>query len=125
LAFFSSSFILFLCVSSNKAWLINAQRDIEKLRQGVADQLASKNEEIQRKNQELEKSMPIKLNMCERTICQLPVVTSKEVLQTKEYLKIRVKKQNYRTPNNITKFYLFCSSIVIHTVIVTAGTFEP
>ena len=31
--------------------------------------------------------LPIKLNMCERTISQLPVVTSKEVLQTKEYLK--------------------------------------
>jgi hypothetical protein len=28
--------------------------------------------------------------MCERTISQLPVVTSKEVLQAKEYLKIRV-----------------------------------
>ena len=32
--------------------------------------------------------MPIKLNMCERTIPQLPIVTSKEVLQTKEYLKL-------------------------------------
>jgi hypothetical protein len=32
--------------------------------------------------------MPIKLNMCERHIPQLPVVTSKEVLQTKEYLKL-------------------------------------
>ena len=33
--------------------LINAQKDIEKLRQGVAEQLQSKNEEINRKNQEL------------------------------------------------------------------------
>jgi hypothetical protein len=38
--------------------------------------------------QHLETSMPIKLNMCERTISQLPVVISKEVLQTKEYLKL-------------------------------------
>ncbi|XP_062596980.1 protein FAM184A-like isoform X5 [Saccostrea cucullata] len=35
--------------------LINAQKDIEKLRQGVAEQLQSKNEEIHRKNQELER----------------------------------------------------------------------
>ncbi|KAK3097333.1 hypothetical protein FSP39_008767 [Pinctada imbricata] len=35
--------------------LINAQKDIEKLRQGVAEQLQSKNEEIQKKNQELER----------------------------------------------------------------------
>lgn len=46
--------------------LINAQRDIEKLRQGVADQLASKNEEILRKNQELEKLRKIVANL-ERT----------------------------------------------------------
>jgi hypothetical protein len=39
-------------------------------------------------DQQLEKSMSIKLNMCERTIPQLPIVTSKEVLQTKEYLKL-------------------------------------
>jgi hypothetical protein len=39
-------------------------------------------------DQQIEKGMPIKLNMCERTISQLPVVISKEVLQTKEYLKL-------------------------------------
>lgn len=46
--------------------LINAQRDIEKLRQGVADQLASKNEEILRKNQELDKLRKLVANL-ERT----------------------------------------------------------
>jgi hypothetical protein len=35
-------------------------------------------------DQQIETSMPIKLNMCERTISQLPVVISKEVLQTKD-----------------------------------------
>jgi hypothetical protein len=44
--------------------------------------------EFQITQTQLEKSMSIKLNMCERTIPQLPIVTSKEVLQTKEYLKL-------------------------------------
>lgn len=35
--------------------LINAQKDIEKLREGVAEQLKIKNEEIQSKNRELER----------------------------------------------------------------------
>ena len=35
--------------------LINAQRDIEKLRQGVTDQLTSKSDEISRREKEIER----------------------------------------------------------------------
>lgn len=43
--------------------LINAQKDIELLRQGVAEQLKSKNEEIQIKNNELEKLRKLVVDM--------------------------------------------------------------
>ena len=40
------------------------------------------------------------------------------------HLRNRLLDQGYKKIRLIL-FYLFCSSIVINTVIVTAGTFEP
>ncbi|CAC5394987.1 unnamed protein product [Mytilus coruscus] len=71
--------------------LINAQRDIEKLRQGVADQLASKNEEILRKNQELDKLRKLVANL-EKT--QVETETHyKEIIRDLEKTNEKLEKE--------------------------------
>jgi chromosome segregation ATPase len=71
--------------------LINAQKDIEKLRQGVADQLASKNEEIQRKNQELEKLRKLVANL-ERTQVETEI-HYKEIIRDLEKTNEKLEKE--------------------------------
>lgn len=71
--------------------LINAQKDIEKLRQGVADQLASKNEEIQRKNQELEKLRKLVANL-ERTQVEAEI-HYKEIIRDLEKTNEKLEKE--------------------------------
>lgn len=71
--------------------LINAQKDIEKLRQGVADQLASKNEEIQRKNQELDKLRKLVANL-ERTQVETEI-HYKEIIRDLEKTNEKLEKE--------------------------------
>ncbi|XP_063431943.1 protein FAM184A-like isoform X4 [Mytilus trossulus] len=71
--------------------LINAQRDIEKLRQGVADQLASKNEEILRKNQELDKLRKLVANL-EKTQVETEI-HYKEIIRDIEKTNEKLEKE--------------------------------
>ncbi|XP_033749685.1 protein FAM184A-like isoform X6 [Pecten maximus] len=59
--------------------LINAQKDIEKLREGVAEQLKIKNEEIQSKNRELER--------LRRLLAELEKSSSDKEVQYQEAIK--------------------------------------
>ncbi|XP_021348442.1 protein FAM184A-like isoform X2 [Mizuhopecten yessoensis] len=59
--------------------LINAQKDIEKLREGVAEQLKIKNEEIQSKNRELER--------LRRLLAEMEKTSSDKEVQYQEAIK--------------------------------------
>ncbi|CAG2248532.1 unnamed protein product [Mytilus edulis] len=66
-------------------------RDIEKLRQGVADQLASKNEEILRKNQELDKLRKLVANL-EKTQVETEI-HYKEIIRDIEKTNEKLEKE--------------------------------
>ncbi|CAG2256607.1 unnamed protein product [Mytilus edulis] len=80
--------------------LINAQRDIEKLRQGVADQLASKNEEILRKNQELDKLRKLVANL-EKTQLEKELQQLQALLEETHRNKMKLEEKNAKLETDL------------------------